>query len=122
VTVRPDRPELASCPGYKYRSVIYHAPSLLASGNRLIVINSHTRRTRFAFPPAHSAVGLQRVQLNVECYRDCSCITGKPEVVQLERIFTTQSRSNLIGHRGQNWLGLEQNIVRAEGLEPSWAD
>jgi len=22
---------------------------------------------------------------------------------------------------GQNWLGLEQNVVRAEGLEPSWA-
>jgi hypothetical protein len=22
---------------------------------------------------------------------------------------------------GQNWLGLKQNVVRAEGLEPSWA-
>ena len=30
-----DRPQLAGCPGYQYRSVIYHAPYLLAPGNSL---------------------------------------------------------------------------------------
>src|SRR5216684_1729723 len=32
-----DRPQLAGCPGYQYRSVIYHAPYLLAPGNSLII-------------------------------------------------------------------------------------
>src|SRR5258706_14771909 len=32
-----DRPQLAGCPGYQRRSVVCHAPSLLAPGNRLIL-------------------------------------------------------------------------------------
>ncbi len=51
---------------------------------------------------------------------DCWRITCKQEVVQLERIFTMQSRSNLIGHRAKlAWI--RAKVVRAEGLEPSWA-
>ena len=32
-----DRPQLAGCPGYQYRSVIYHPAHLLAPGNCLII-------------------------------------------------------------------------------------
>jgi hypothetical protein len=35
---------LAGCPGYQYRSVIYHAPYLLAPGNSLIISKLQVRK------------------------------------------------------------------------------
>jgi hypothetical protein len=42
----------------------------------------------------------------------------------LSDVFALKIRKHVlyrVSKPGQNWFGLEQNVVRAEGLEPSWA-
>jgi hypothetical protein len=44
------------------------------------------------------------------------------EVIYSLGLFDTDNlHKPLSSGTGQNWLGVEQNVVRAEGLEPSWA-